>query len=290
MKQHTLARAISLSLAGAALSLGAASNAMAHTMYNSNGAYTNPTHIANGTDGGVNSTDGWVSAGGWVGTAGGAAPFGSVGLVTHWAGQLHSQGDSLEISSQDAFDHYGIWADIDTARGAWNDKGPNGGVGSQGWGHNTDVGLLKSDVTQKVTITPSTVGSAGWSNFGISVFTGMDTGSSYEHHGGWNVGYQPASYVTPNPTPAMQDNPLGTTGLTFLTFSDSGDVTFTAQAGQIYSILLGGYSGPDNYGPHAGYSLSITSAPVPVPAAVWLFGSALAGMGVLGRRKEKATA
>jgi hypothetical protein len=29
---------------------------------------------------------------------------------------------------------------------------------------------------------------------------------------------------------------------------------------------------------------------VPVPAAVWLFGSALAGMGVIGRRKDKAAA
>jgi hypothetical protein len=29
---------------------------------------------------------------------------------------------------------------------------------------------------------------------------------------------------------------------------------------------------------------------VPVPAAIWLFGSALAGMGIVGRRKEKATA
>lgn len=34
---------------------------------------------------------------------------------------------------------------------------------------------------------------------------------------------------------------------------------------------------------------SIT-APVPVPAAVWLFGSALAGMGVIGRRKDKPAA
>jgi hypothetical protein len=31
-------------------------------------------------------------------------------------------------------------------------------------------------------------------------------------------------------------------------------------------------------------------APVPVPAAVWLFGSAVAGMGVIGRRKVKAGA
>ncbi|MGZ8218381.1 VPLPA-CTERM sorting domain-containing protein [Methylomagnum sp.] len=43
------------------------------------------------------------------------------------------------------------------------------------------------------------------------------------------------------------------------------------------------------------YNIKILSnagvtAPVPVPAAVWLFGSALAGMGVIGRRKDKAAA
>lgn len=32
-------------------------------------------------------------------------------------------------------------------------------------------------------------------------------------------------------------------------------------------------------------SFDVVSAPVPVPAAVWLFGSALAGLGLLGRRK-----
>ncbi len=35
-------------------------------------------------------------------------------------------------------------------------------------------------------------------------------------------------------------------------------------------------------------TMSITA--VPVPAAVWLFGSALAGMGVIGRRRKEATA
>ena len=34
----------------------------------------------------------------------------------------------------------------------------------------------------------------------------------------------------------------------------------------------------------------LDAAPVPLPAAVWLFGSALAGMGLIGRRRETATA
>lgn len=37
-----------------------------------------------------------------------------------------------------------------------------------------------------------------------------------------------------------------------------------------------------------GFSISFTATPVPVPAAVWLFGSALGWMGVFGRRKKTA--
>jgi len=42
-------------------------------------------------------------------------------------------------------------------------------------------------------------------------------------------------------------------------------------------------------GPPPVFSITASAAPVPVPAAVWLFGSALAGLGVLGRRRHTAT-
>ena len=35
-------------------------------------------------------------------------------------------------------------------------------------------------------------------------------------------------------------------------------------------------------------NLGFGAAPVPIPAAVWLFGSALAGMGIIGRRKSQS--
>jgi hypothetical protein len=73
--------------------------------------------------------------------------------------------------------------------------------------------------------------------------------------------------------------------LTYITHTDDSTVSFEAQAGQVYSILLGGYSGAGNFGPHAGYSLSISS--VPVPGAVWLFVSAMFGLVGFQRRKQK---
>ena len=52
------------------------------------------------------------------------------------------------------------------------------------------------------------------------------------------------------------------------------------QAGELYML---GSTQPGTAG-KTGQVFKITAA-APIPAAVWLFGSALAGMGVIGRRK-----
>lgn len=57
--------------------------------------------------------------------------------------------------------------------------------------------------------------------------------------------------------------------------------------------VLDGSGNPTNALNARGFTFTIgaaQAAPVPVPAAVWLFGSALAGMGVIGRRKDKPAA
>ncbi len=276
MKKTRLAKAIGLSLTGAVLSLAAVSNASAHVMYNTYNAYASDI----GTDAADGGTDGWVSPGSWVGTSDGNSPFGFTGPVAHWAAQLHAVADSLVVSSADAHADYGVWADIDTAKGAWNDGKFTQSPASSGWSHNTDVGLLKSNVTQKVTLSASNIDSSSWQTFGITVFSGMS--SSYSHHGGWNEGY-----TASNTDPATLI-PLGMTNVTFVGYTDNSSITFTAQAGQVYTILLGGYSGSDNWGPHSGYAMNITSAPVPVPGAVWLFGSAMVGLIGFGKRKRVA--
>jgi hypothetical protein len=270
MNKSVLAKAIGLTLTTAALSFGAVSTASAHVMYNTYNASAAP---------GVGGTDGWIYGNTWVGTAGGVSPFGYTGDVSNWAAQLHAAGDSLIVSSADALTDYGVAADIDTAKGAWNDGLFTQNASSQGWGHNTDVGLFKSSVTQTVNLTASNVDLNSWQNFGISVFSGMTTANNYDHHGGWNIGY-----TTANITPATLNNPLGTVGLTFVGYTDNSTISFNAQAGQVYTILLGGYSGEGNFGPAGGYQLAISS--VPVPGAVWLFGSAIAGLVGIGKRKR----
>ncbi|MFM8332912.1 MAG: VPLPA-CTERM sorting domain-containing protein [Candidatus Methylumidiphilus sp.] len=53
-----------------------------------------------------------------------------------------------------------------------------------------------------------------------------------------------------------------------------------------YTLVIGAHGGSATNG--IVYDAFVTTSPVPVPAAVWLFGSAFAGFSVFGRRKQVA--
>lgn len=323
-KKTRLSGAVASVLAGAALSLGAVSGANASTTMYNTFTTNNPT-----------KTDGWVygfcttcnnssraiaynpsnpqaytaggpANGGFYGTDGSnptaysaILPFGYGGTShLNWGLHLTSAGDTAEISQADAISRYGYAAEIDTGGGAWRDNGSTTQGIPTGWKHQTDIGLIKSDVRQQVTLNLTNLNAGYSSRFGITVFEGMDqkTGA-YVHHGSWNnVTSIPAA---PGGTPPAQathpynmDNPFGTVGLHNIKFSDYVDsttahaFTFTAEAGVIYSIYLGGVDFGDWNDNLAAYKLSVVTSPVPVPGAVWLFGSALAGFGAFSRRKS----
>ena len=303
MRNNTkLARAVALAMTGTALSAGGISTASASTtMYNTFNSGQAPGYVAGAAS---TDTDGWTHSGGpgnggpltpWLGTAGFARPFGYTGSAAlSWAAELDGVGDSATISAADSQAKYRISADIDTAKGAWQDASlpPNG---PQGWRHQLDLGLVASKVAQQITLTPSTVDTTFASNFGISVYKGMDASASWSHHGSWNRGYVAGDTSPANLAKVNGNDPIGTSGLTFLTFMDSSglgpygghSVTFEAEAGQVYTILLGGRDGGTSWRePIGGYKVEISS--VPIPAAVWLFGSALTGLGVIGSRKTPA--
>lgn len=290
LTKSKLAKSVALVLTGAALLAGATTASASNTMYNT---------FSTGGNGLNADTDGWTHTNGtgnsgtlqpWVGTTGlyqDTRPFNYTGNASlNWAAQLTSAGDSAQISSADSLARYGVTAEIDTGGGAWLDNGST----PTGWIHQTDIGLIKSDVTQEVHINLTTLGNLTpntFSNFGVTLFQGMDTSTGfYLHHGAWNC---------PTCAPPLlftANDPFATVGLTNIGYSNtvtgSTDFTFTAQAGQIYTIYLGGVgfsgwdTGLDNY------ALSLTTAPVPVPGAVWLFGSAIAGVFGLRRRKLAA--
>ena len=285
MKKTKLAKAVTLAI----LSLGAASNASAHVMYN--------TFVGAGDSG----TDGWTYGGvgnpgfpnvspGWLGTASSTTlPFGYAGKGwLNWAAAVHHNG-TLEVSAAQAASAYsGAVVDIDTNKGSWNDDGQGDTTNPEGWAHNTDIGLIRADSNLTLTLNLTNVDGT-WSNYGITVFEGMSgsTGSA-NHHATWNTGW-----TSSNDAPANANNPFGLNGLTHLVHDATvgsdpllKGLTFNAEAGKVYTVLLGGHEFGSVFGPTADYKLSISA--VPVPGAVWLFGSAMAGLIGFGRRNVKS--
>jgi hypothetical protein len=274
--------------------------------------------VGDSTPTGTDTID--ISAGGagWVGTsATDKTPLGYKGGGTlNWAVQLQG-GGTAEISNADSIARYGVSADIDTAKGAWSDNSLNG---ASGWRHDLDYGLFKSDVSGLVTLSALAVnGTTATStpNIGFTIFKGMDTSvGSYNHHGAWNglnntLGL---SATAPNPAynpglPVSGANPLTIPGslpgggtkfgatnaeaiANIVAYSIGGaspsnlnTISFAAEAGQIYTIALGGYRNGDWGTTLDGYKLNVSQ--VPVPGAVWLFGSAMAGLMGFGRRHVK---
>ncbi len=247
----------------------------------------------------------------WVGTdprtTTGNGGFGYTGTQTlNWSATLGALGDSVKISNVASSAAYGgtvladgttfNQADIDTAKGAWyDDKNPG-----TGWRHDTDIGLFRSDVTTDVLLSVKSLGPENLNaQYGFTVFQGKDTKTtgSYNHHAGWHgvsiatadgvLGSGPSEAAGVDITP---NNPFGGAGLTVRVLDDvlNNNAYFTAQAGQIYTIYLGGFKGGDWTVTRDNYELTISS--VPLPGAVWLFGSAIAGMGMAGLRKKKAAA
>ncbi|NJD05210.1 MAG: VPLPA-CTERM sorting domain-containing protein [Methylococcaceae bacterium] len=263
-------------------------------------------------------TDGWTNGGvapsvgdgtgatKWVGTTGlNNTPFGYTGAHMNWGFEITGgAGGNGTISTLDSFARYGMYADIDVAKGAWSAN--NTGAVFGGWRHDLDVGLFKSDTTGLVTLSATALGVPS-ANFGFTVFQGMDTVTDYNHHGQWNNSnnwYPGAPLLASNSSPyaaggATAGTALPTSAIVAYSIGDNPTTTavneaanlntiqFNAVAGQYYTIFIGGYRNGDWGTTNAGYSLQISQ--VPVPAAVWLLGSALAGMGIIGRRRDKVT-
>ena len=288
-------------------------------MYNTYNAFSTatPTDGAPPTGAQTMGTDGWVWGFKWssngtpwggAGTPAGAAPlppsfvgingstapsnntpFGYIGSApVNWAMEFTGTTDSGIISQADSFNRYGVYANIDTAKGAWSD---NALSGASGWRHNVDFGLFRSEAETDVHLHLDGLTQAG-TNFGFTIFKGMDTNetTSYNHHGPWNsgnnsAGVTAATLIAGNTTFTPADVVAYTIGGAMP--SNLNDITFHAQANQVYTIVLGGYRNGKWVDTADGYVL--TASAVPVPGALWLFGSAMAGLIGVGRRKASAT-
>lgn len=329
MKKTQLSKAIAFALSGAALSLGAATEASATTttMYNmSTGAgqstytlginTTNPIGVTadgNGStwgfwnqNNGSYGTDGWMNNGyygaaatQWVGINGSSivsstAAFGFSGQHLNWGAEFTGGSNTATISTLDSFNRYGVYADIDTAKGAWSD---NAQSGAGGWRHDLEMGLFRTDNAGTVSLSVTGLVQSG-TDFGFTIFKGTGGNVGYGHHGPWNSGNN-ATGLSTNSLPGGGPNydPDGAGPLTGVdaivaysvggaTPSNLNNISFYAEAGQIYSIWLGGYKNGYWGTTTDGYSLQISQTPVPVPGAAWLFGGAIASLIGANRRKR----
>lgn len=306
IKQTTLAKAIAYTIAGVALTAGSVSTASATvtTMYNlttsggddNSNNTTEPTAVTGWNMTG--NTDGWIygytasaadpnnTVAKWAGTSGNhSTPFGYTGTNLNWAVEISGgMGGSGEISTYDAFSRYGTYADVDVAKGAWSDAALGG---ASGWRHDLDHGLFKSDTSGTVSLHAEGILQAG-TNFGFTIFKGMSGHTDYNHHGAWNAGNNAGGLTAAslpesiNMTFTISDIVAYSAG--GASPSNLNDISFEAEAGQIYTIVLGGYRNGGWVETIDGYRLTVSQ--VPVPGAVWLFGSAMAGLLGLQRRKR----
>lgn len=278
-----------LALAGAIAGIMATMPAAhAHHSYNLDG-YTNTStgHSLSGNDGGnpsvtpaiLGTTARWTAGGPGAGYTG--------ALPGMWYAAFHGL-ESHNLSTGDAlaktWNHDGdtgpsatplvpfatTHAGFELAVGpkSWEDTAVQGA--NTGWGHGLDFGLIKLDVAGHLNITVEADGSGLLPAF--SLYQGWDTGTGVRH----------GPYVN------NVSNPLSGTGLILLgSIANDGDGSVTYQfnnlaAGGKYSLFIGGDDGAVG----GKYKVNMTLSQVPLPAAVWLFGSALAGMGVIGRRRR----
>ena len=200
------------------------------------------------------------------------------GGVLNWAVQLQG-GGSTEISNADSLARYGVSADIDIAKGAWSDAALGG---ASGWRHDVDYGLFKSDIGGLVTLNAVAVnGTTATStlNIGFTIFKGMDTSTgSYNHHGVWNSANNASSLTAASlPGGGTQFGATNAAAIANIVAYSIGGATptnlnaisFNAEAGQIYTIVLGGYKAGGWSDTLDGYKLNVSQvSAVPVPCAV----------------------
>lgn len=266
MKQSQIAKAIAMTCIGTALSAASISTASAHatTMYNlyqENGGVPCAPCAGSATDGWVYgfNVDNSNPVIGWVGTAGpDQTPFGyNGGGALNWAVELHGF-SSAEISNEDSLNQYGASADIDVAKGSWSDANQ---TGAKGWRHNLDVGIIKPSVSGTVKLSVQGVNLPG-TNFGFTIFKGMDTSTgSYAHHGGWNPGNNEAGLSAgslPGGGTSFAVGDIVAYSVGGATPSNLNNISFYAEAGQEYTVFMGGYRNGAWFQTTDGYALSVS--------------------------------
>lgn len=145
-----------------------------------------------------------------------------------------------------------------TRSNAWAESNPVDGTEVNFWSLSGSAGDSLS-----ITIDSTTI------EFGVSVYQGL-----VEAFDLISPGFDNAASFGEN---------LFVTGTPFFGANGTQLLNVLLPASGIYTIAVGGEQ--LDFGTEYDYSMSVGVAPVPLPAAAWLFASALLGAGILRRRR-----
>lgn len=224
------------------------------------------------------NNNGSATTGSW--TNGAPSALGTVNnLPETWLADMDAYSTNYVVSATDAITNHGA------ASGFKLESTGNKWKPASSWGNALDYGMINLQVGGSLTVTVEADSSLA-STFapGFTLWSGWGNAGTGNKHQDWNA------------TPTAP-NSLSVTGITYVghdsTTTDGGSVThvFNNLAAGKYLLWIGG-NGATNSNEFYKANLSVAAVPaaVPVPAAVWLFGSALAGMGIIGRRRDKPVA
>ena len=307
--------ALAAAVGGLTAAAGAA-QASSTVSYNTGLSAAGASSTYNGPDGDY--------TGSWSG--GSAAPVFTGGLPANWYASFDSAGGTANLTSTAAVAAGAQELMVgpkayrgDLSGAASSNWGHNSDFGLFHISAASDVTITLSSDNSLIghTFADNATGGGAWVGGantavlapGFSVWQGWDTGGGSRH----------GAYTHDGDILAFANNPLGT-GATVIpgtltaagncngggaacayntTMGSSSSIsTATLLLSNLapgdYTIFLGGYfgatAGPNEAAKHVAYTASIAAAPVsavPIPAAAWLFASALTGLGVIGRRKDR---
>jgi len=178
---------------------------------------------------------------------------------------------------------------------SWSDPFNDGDPIGAGWTHTsnwTALGLTEAanlTVTLAETTTPSPSGLYP----AFSLYAGQQTTDLGSALGccGWHVYNNAGNFDWSTANPTYDSSSLNYIGNEAnLGHLSSVTKVFSLEPG-LYTLVFGGNARDvtgATLGFDIGYQATLTTAPVPVPAAVWLFGSGLAGLVGLARRRRVA--